>query len=347
MARPIKANSLAEYKNVIQSYILTTARYNFSVTEKRILYRIIEAAQTEISGVKIKDNICRVEHGLWDVEMTLPYSAILNVEPDEETGANHRDRIRAAARALASKTVEMEDTEKGEWWCDSIIHGIKTSDKNGTIRFRVENFLWTAMLDFSSGFRKYELMTAMKFRSAYTMRFYELLAGQETPLEFPVEDLKAIVGAQKKYKFTKDFIERIVKPAKKELDKSAPFTFDYTTTKEGKKVAKITLIPKHQIDKENEEVYSAELRAKISASHLLDDELYNYLRQALNFEIEEINKNKVAFLEGQTYIPDFIGFLADLRGNARTAKNPKGYIINAIKKQTAEIKQGKSSSKSK
>lgn len=197
MARPIKANSLAEYKNVIQSYILTTARYNFSVTEKRILYRIIEAAQTEISGVKIKDNICRVEHGLWDVEMTLPYSAILNVEPDEETGANHRDRIRAAARALASKTVEMEDTEKGEWWCDSIIHGIKTSDKNGTIRFRVENFLWTAMLDFSSGFRKYELMTAMKFRSAYTMRFYELLAGQETPLEFPVEDLKAIVGAQK------------------------------------------------------------------------------------------------------------------------------------------------------
>lgn len=48
MARPIKASNLTENKKVIQSYILTTARYKFSVTEKRILYRIIEAAQAEI-----------------------------------------------------------------------------------------------------------------------------------------------------------------------------------------------------------------------------------------------------------------------------------------------------------
>ena len=342
MARPIKASNLTENKKVIQSYILTTARYKFSVTEKRILYRIIEAAQAEIEGMKVKDNICRVEHGFWDVEMTLPYSAILNVEPDEDNGANHRDRIKAAARALASKTVEMTDTEKGEWWCDSIIHGIKTSDKNGTIRFRVENFLWTAMMDFSRGFRNYELMTAMKFKSAYTMRFYELMAGQSTPLVFSVEELKAMVGAQDKYDTnTGNFIKRIIDPAKKELDKSAPFSFRYETITEGKKITAIRLIPVHHIDAEDPQLYDAALRAKISASHLLGDEVYNYLRSSMGFEIAEINKNKVTFIAGQSTIPDFIAFLAELKTGMRHADNPKGYVINAIKKQTAEIKAGK------
>ena len=31
-----------ERVNVLQSYILTTARYDFNVYEKRILYRIVE-----------------------------------------------------------------------------------------------------------------------------------------------------------------------------------------------------------------------------------------------------------------------------------------------------------------
>lgn len=67
----------------------------------------------------------------------------------------------------------------------------------------------------------------------------------------------------------------------------------------------------------------------------------------MGFEIAEINKNKVTFIAGQSTIPDFIAFLAELKTGMRHADNPKGYVINAIKKQTAEIKAGKSSSKSK
>lgn len=35
-------------KDVLQSYIVTTARYDFSVYEKRILYRIVEVLQSKI-----------------------------------------------------------------------------------------------------------------------------------------------------------------------------------------------------------------------------------------------------------------------------------------------------------
>ena len=44
-----------ENKEIIQSYILTTAKYDFSVYEKRILYRIIELNQYLIEGKKLNE----------------------------------------------------------------------------------------------------------------------------------------------------------------------------------------------------------------------------------------------------------------------------------------------------
>ena len=41
-------------KDQIQSYIMTTAKYDFSVYEKRILYRIVEMAQGELQGVGLQ-----------------------------------------------------------------------------------------------------------------------------------------------------------------------------------------------------------------------------------------------------------------------------------------------------
>ena len=49
MARTIKGNELA-----IQSYIFTTAKYDFNAYEKRIMYRLVEFAQDEIKGIMIR-----------------------------------------------------------------------------------------------------------------------------------------------------------------------------------------------------------------------------------------------------------------------------------------------------
>ena len=37
-------------KNIIQSYLVTSAKYDFNVYEKRILYRIVELLQCELEG---------------------------------------------------------------------------------------------------------------------------------------------------------------------------------------------------------------------------------------------------------------------------------------------------------
>ena len=44
-------------KEVLQSYILTTAKYDYSVYEKRILYRLVELFQGLIQNQKLKDKI--------------------------------------------------------------------------------------------------------------------------------------------------------------------------------------------------------------------------------------------------------------------------------------------------
>ena len=73
--------------------------------------------------------------------------------------------------------------------------------------------------------------------------------------------------------------------------------------------------------------------AKITARLQIDNNIYDYLRYSYNFDSPEINRNKKTLIEGQNRIPDFIGFLAELKNGARMAKNPKGYVIGAIKKK--------------
>lgn len=51
------ARTIINNKQVFQSYVLTTAKYDFSPYEKRIMYRLIELAQKEIEGIKLKDNL--------------------------------------------------------------------------------------------------------------------------------------------------------------------------------------------------------------------------------------------------------------------------------------------------
>lgn len=51
-------------KEVLQSYILTTAKYDFTLYEKRIMYRQIEIEQELLLGQSIKPGVI-IETNLW------------------------------------------------------------------------------------------------------------------------------------------------------------------------------------------------------------------------------------------------------------------------------------------
>lgn len=64
-------------RHVIQSYIFSNAKSRFNIVQMRILYRLVEFAQCEIEGLLIKNNMCRIEHQLRHVDITLPITSVL------------------------------------------------------------------------------------------------------------------------------------------------------------------------------------------------------------------------------------------------------------------------------
>lgn len=314
-------------KDVLQSYILTTAKYDFSVYEKRIIYRLVELAQCEIKGVDFRKDCRKIEHDLFGlVNITLPIRDLLNNEEDK-----NYTRIKDALLRLKNKSFEYEDEEI--WQSISIIAFPDIKKRSSTVSFTIHPKIWDCMLDFSKGFRKYELKTAMSFESVYSMRFYELLSGQKYPLSYSFDDLKAMFQIEGKYKETKDFIKRVVEPAKKELDGKSPYSFDYKINKTGRKFTSITLFPMYQPEHRDSDLERKDLQKQISPSWDLSKNTLDYLRNGFLFTPAEIKQNIDLFKKAQSEIQDFIYFMSQVKPRANRAKNPKGYLINSIKKE--------------
>ena len=117
-------------KEILQSYILTTAKYNYSVYEKRILYRLIEVFQQFTNGEKLRDKI-KIQKDLFNVNVvTMPISMFLVNEVDK----NHH-RIKEALIRLENKIFEYEDD--ASWQLIRIISEPKIEKYEQTATFRI------------------------------------------------------------------------------------------------------------------------------------------------------------------------------------------------------------------
>ena len=277
----------------------------------------------------IRDNLHRIEHSLFGREITMPVADILKDEQDENYTI-----AKKAFGSLSDKFIIIDNDDI--WQKTHIISNPKIKKKTGMVTFSVFNEIWDGMLNFSKGYRKYELVTAMQFNSVYSMRFYEFLSGQKRPLEYTFEQLREMLCVNDKYKLVGHFKTRVLDVAKKELDESSPYSFNYIEVKEGRKVVGFKFFPTFHPDKQDPNLFQIEMRSKLSASTQISREAYDYFRYSFEFRTDEISKNKKTIIEGEKKIPDFIGFLSSLVGPSRTAKNRIGYVINAIKKKTAE-----------
>ena len=78
-------------KEVLQSYILTTAKYDYSVYEKRILYRLVELFQGLLQNQKLNDKITIEQDKQHTSIVSMPIKLFLQ----NETDTNHV-RIKSA-----------------------------------------------------------------------------------------------------------------------------------------------------------------------------------------------------------------------------------------------------------
>jgi len=311
---------------VIQSYIITTARYDFSVYEKRVLYRLVELIQFQLAGKKLNQRY-RVDRLLYDLfEVEIPLKAFLKNDHDTDHA-----RIKKALKDLSKKMIEYEDNE--EWRAIPLILLPKIRKNESTVKFRLHEDIYNAFLNFTKGFKKYELKTAMEFESVYAMRLYELFSKQRTPLIYSIKELKAMFGVENKYKLTADFIKRVIETAQTELNEKSPHSFEYSALKTGKKITSIKFYPTFIAANVNDEVYRKELQRQIAPSWAIEQHVRQYLKEHYNFSTREMQNNLDLLEQATKEIPDLLLFLSEVKAKANRANNPKGYLINAIKKK--------------
>lgn len=321
-------------KDVIQSYIITTARYDFSVYEKRILFRLIEMCQFQLEGKKL-DKHFHLERNLFgDYIVSVPISAFLNGEDDE-----HYARVKQALKDLRNKTIEYEDDK--EWKLIGLIEKPKF-EKRGVAHFEIQPEIYDAIFNFSKGFRRYELETVMSFNSVYAMRMYELISNQETLKPYSIDKLKLMFKVQDKYTLTADFIRRVIDAAKTELDEKSPYSFTYKTDsqKGSKKITSIQFFP-YKTKNVDETLEKSRLEKQVSIGFSLDRSVINYLKENFLFETDEIKHNRDLFEEADKSF-DLINLLAGKKRAAHAAKKgPQAYVIGILRGELKKLKEKK------
>jgi len=311
-------------KDLLQSYVLTTAKYDFSVYEKRIIYRIIEILQQYTEGKKLNKKY-NIDIDLFgDAHISIPISAFLKDDRDK-----HYTEIKKALTSLESKKMTYEDEQN--WQIIRLIEKPRINKYESFVVFRLDAMIYSAFLDFSKGYRKYELKTAMQFDSVYAMRFYELMSGQKTPLCYSIDQLKEMFQISDKYDRVNDFKKYVLDIAKRELDKCSPYTFTYEMNKTGRKFTSVTFYPKQQPQFRDDSLEKHELQKQVSLSWDLPKEITDYLIHNFEFTKDGIKNNLDLFKQAHEQI-DLVSFLASIKGKVRTSANPQGYIIGAIRK---------------
>ncbi len=336
--KTIVLKNMGENKDLVQSFKMTTIRNSFGVFGQRTIIRLVEASQYLLEGKTIGDcQTYEIEKGLWgDIRVKMPITAILP-SGDE---SNHLE-AKKQLKKLVSLPLEYE-APNGDWIVTTLISKVVFSKANGEAALTIQPEIWEAILDFSKGFRRFELNKALELKSAYSLRLYQLLSGQETPLSYSLEALKKMLGVEKKYSRPYNFINRVIIPAKEELDQVAPYSFDYrliTERKSGRGKAGITGItfipyfqPKYRDKNLEEKQDFGTIKRKYPGVVSIPLGVENYLIHTAGFTKTGIENNRELILQGYKHIPEFeTAFLRKIVSKSRTAKNPQGYIVRAIK----------------
>ena len=326
-------------KEVVESYIFSTVRHDFGIYSERLLLRLVELAQREVRGLDFKggSNIGKVEVGEWgDAEIMIPVKDILSGEEDK-----NYSKAKQAVRNLMGRFLEYEDDQK--YRATQILNEVDVDKVAGKMVIRVNRNIWRAMLDFSKGFRKYELETAVKLRGKYSLRIYKLVSKQSDPITYSIADLRQMWGLSEKYKKVDDFIKNTIVSAKEELDRVSPYSFEYISNysksaevNKGRKgrpaVTSITFFPKRRLGNESTDY----ARKQVDPSLLLDREFYMILKNKFEFDSQGIKANITLFDTAQKECEDILDFLDSIAPAALRAGNIQGYVVGAIRKHLKE-----------
>ena len=340
-----KINSKLQF----QSYIFTTAKYDFSVYEKRILYRMIEIEQKLINQEAMSKSI-KIEPNLWgDKKYTVPMALLLSTSELDDTKENrskNNRRFIEAFSALQDKKVVYEDNEV--YGRVGVIDKFEFQKNERFISWKADSKIIEMITDFSKGWRMYELKIAFNLQSQYSMRFYELIANKTSKISYKMSDIIKMFSLENTYlrtgtkKHNFGLIElKVIKKAQEELDKVSPYTFTYKLSKD---YAILDIYPVFQPQFASAEYKRKNKTNEISlASVLTEREISTYINE-FGFNEQGLKNNYALFDECKKTLPENYSFFIFQEIRAVMQKRKKispAYVIGILKNKLTDYKSQK------
>lgn len=214
---------------VKQSNTVTFARYDYTVWEKRIIYKLFEILQrTQID----------------DYTKSLPiYFPLYELANNKD---NYR-HIKESLKTLRDKTFEIED--KSTWAYFGFINDAKIDEATQQVYVEVNRNIVGHLKGLLEKYTTYNLMIAYTLKSSYSQRFYEFCHSYKDRggFFFMEKKLRKLLKLEDKYAMFAAFKNRVIEVAKTELrqlyDKGlCDICFDYSIEKLRTKEIKISFV---------------------------------------------------------------------------------------------------------
>lgn len=305
-----------------QSWIVSCARGQMSLYEIRIVVKIIEYANERMRNKFITKSTGRLYENCEDVKVSIPIRYILT------EGSNHYEDVEEGAKRLCQRTMEFLSSKSQTWYCSSIINNVVHERKKGMITFNIYGGFLDAVYDFTHGFSRYDLQTAMQFKLPSSVRMFMLMYAQKVPQTYSVAWLKETFGVADKYKQTRDFIKKVIEPAINEINEKSAITIEYERIKTGNAVRNIKLVTKRKATAIEENISDI----KKNIDEMLGKEMIMYLVTEVGFTYRELSYHEELLkrLAEHTCALDIIyGIVRRMRKYGRG----KGYVIAALRSE--------------
>lgn len=350
-----KALTVVDPREVVESYIFTTSRRDLSIYSERLLLRIVEIAQRQVKGLHFRggQDIGQVSVGtLGEAELEIPIRSLLS------PGDTNYAQAKAAIMELMRNPyfVERPKVRGGNFVYDAdgelqfefighqILNDCKVNVKPGVAQVVVNKTTWEAVLDFSKGFRKFDINAAMTLQKTSSARLFRLVSNQSSPVTYTIDELRRMWGLEDRYRKPSDFVRGVVAEAKAELDAKAPWSFEYVTNcsvtsgvnmgRRGRKaITSVTFFPVRKIANMTT---GSVVRQVDSPRMALGDELYELLVNKFGFTHQGVKYNLMLFSAAGKAGMDLVDFLYAIAPKALHATNPQGYVVNSVERKLLE-----------
>lgn len=298
-----------------------------NIYETRLFGWTLAKAQSVLKLYNKDLSEINIEHAMDLTRVTIPARLLLN-----EGDKNYTQVLKSFS--LATKKIRYEKDNRVYDLNIIAFPELRKDGRRSLVSFVIHNELWHALLDFSKGYRLFSLQTFMSLTSKYSVIMYLLCTQQSQPKSYGVEALKQLLGCDglKAYERGANLFARVIDPAQQELKEKAPWYFNYSATKQGRRHKYTDIIITPVLNDKFITPQETEATKTAAALRLgLDGMVIDYLRDKFGLTAKDIEHVETLVNK----LGDHVAQLAKLeeirhRTLSGRVKNPAGYLVRTL-----------------